>query len=225
MGENTLKAYSQAAPTYDAEPNSVLFAETETVLALLALRHGDRFLDAACGTGKYAAEAAALGATVTGLDFSPEMLALAAAKCPAGKFLRHDLMSGPLPFPDGAFDRVVLAHALWHLAGIAGIFSEFARVLARGGRLIVSVTHPEAAFKRFSYRAEDLPGGEETDLGDEKRRYSRAEIEEAARAAGLVPAGAEIIPVDERLRGILTAGSYDEVLGTPLILALRFDKT
>lgn len=34
MESNTLKAYRQAAATYDAEPNSVLFTETETVLAM-----------------------------------------------------------------------------------------------------------------------------------------------------------------------------------------------
>lgn len=224
MGPRTQKAYSQAAANYDAEPNSVLFTETATVLAQLDLQKGDRLLDAACGTGKYVRAGLEAGADCAGLDFSAEMLTLAAAKCPAARFAGHDLMAPPLPFADGAFDKIVLAHALWHVGGINNLFSDFARLLAPGGRLVVSVTHPEAVFKHFEYRAEDLPCGEEIDLSAERQRYSRAEIEAAALAAGLRPAAAETITVDERLRNILTPAAYERVRGTPLILALRFDK-
>lgn len=224
MASNTLKVYSQAAANYDAEPNSVLFTETAAVLALLALRKGDRLLDAACGTGKYAAEALRRGAACDGLDFSSEMLVVAAAKCPGARFTRHDLMALPLPFPDDAFTKIVLAHALWHVSAIDALFADFGRLLAPGGRLLVSVTHPGASFKHLEYRAEDLPGGEELDISGEKRRYSTAEIEAAARGAGLLPKAAETIPVDERLRPVLTAASYEQVKGTPLILVMRFDK-
>jgi SAM-dependent methyltransferase len=224
MESDTLRVYSQAAATYDAEPNAVLFTETAVVLGLLDLRKGEALLDAACGTGKYVREGLKAGAHCVGLDFSPEMLALAAAKCPGARFVRHDLLSPPLPFADGAFGKIILAHALWHLAGLAALFAEFARLLKPGGRLVVSVTHPEAAFKWFSYRAEDCPGGEEIDISKEKRRYTHEEIDAAALAAGLRFAAAETIRVDERLRHILTGESYELVRGTPLILAMRFDK-
>lgn len=224
MGPRTQKAYSQAAANYDAEPNSVLFTETETVLAMLGLRRDDRLLDAACGTGKYVQAGLKAGADCAGLDFSDEMLAQAAAKCPGARFARHDLMALPLPFADGAFTKIVLAHALWHVGAIDKLFADFARLLATGGRLAVSVTHPGASFKQFEYRAEDLPGGEEIDLSAERHRYSQAEIEAAALAAGLRPVPAETIPVDERLLPVLTPAAYERVKGTPLILALRFDK-
>lgn len=224
MESNTLKAYSQAAANYDAEPNSVLFTETAAVLALLDLRPGDRLLDAACGTGKYVRAGLEAGADCAGLDFSAEMLALAAAKCPGARFTQHDLMAPPLPFADGAFDKIILAQALWHVGGIDKLFADFARLLAPSGRLVVSVTHPEAAFKHFEYRAEDLPCGEEIDISAERQRYSRAEIEAAALAAGLRGVKAETITVDERLLPVLTSAAYARVLGTPLILALRFDK-
>ena len=224
MESNTLKAYSQAAANYDAEPNSVLFTETGTVLAMLELSREDRLLDAACGTGKYVQAGLRAGADCAGLDFSDEMLAQAAAKCPGARFTRHDLMALPLPFAAGAFTKIVLAHALWHVGGIAELFADFARLLAPGGRLVVSVTHPGASFKSFEYRAEDLPGGEEIDLSAERHRYSQAEIEAAALAAGLRPAAAGTIPVDERLRPVLVPAAYERVKGTPLILALRFDK-
>lgn len=224
MESNTLKAYRQAAATYDREPNAVLFTETAAVLALLDLRPGDRLLDAACGTGKYVQAGLKSGADCVGLDFAAEMLAAAGAKCPGGLFLKHDLMALPLPFSDGAFDKIVLAHALWHLSGITALFAEFARLLVPGGRLVVSVTHPEAAFKHFKYRAEDCPGSEDLDLSKERYRYTFEDIKAAALAAGLVPAAGETIRVDERLRPILTEESYGQVKGTPLILALRLDR-
>ncbi|KAF0125935.1 MAG: type 11 methyltransferase [Elusimicrobia bacterium] len=224
MESDTLRVYDQAAAAYDAEPNSVLFTETAAVLALLDLRKGDALLDAACGTGKYVREGLKGGADCVGLDFSREMLALAAAKCPGARFVRHDLMSPPLPFAGGAFGKIILAHALWHLAGVAALFAEFARLLGPGGRLVVTVTHPEAAFKRFEYRREDCPGGDEIDISKERRRYTLGEITAAALSAGLRPAAAETIQVDERLRPVLTEESYARVRGTPLILALRFDK-
>lgn len=224
MESNTQKVYNQAAVNYDGEPNSVLFTETDTLLAMLDLREEDALLDAACGTGKYVQAALKIGADCSGLDFSDEMLTLAARKCPGGRFVNHNLMSLPLPFPDGAFTKIVLAHALWHIAGIDALFADFARLLRPGGRLAVSVTHPEGAFKSFAYRAEDCPGGEEIDISKEKHRYSFAELGTAAKAAGLALAAAETITVDERLCAVLTPESYEKVKGTPLILAARFDK-
>lgn len=224
MQSKTQKVYNQAAATYDAEPNSVLFTETGTVLAMLDLRKEDSLLDAACGTGKYVQAALKTGAACAGLDFSGEMLARAAGKCPGARLVKHDLMSLPLPFSGGAFTRIVFAHALWHVGGLDKMFAEFARLLKPGGRLVISVTHPEASFRLFDYIKEDLPGGEEIDLSGERYRYSFDEIKTAALAAGLGLAAAETITVDERLRQVLTPASFERVKGTPLILAARFDK-
>lgn len=224
MESKTRKVYSLAAATYDAEPNSVLFTETETVLAMLDARQGDSVLDAACGTGKYVLEVLKTGADCVGLDFSGEMLAIAAGKCPAARFINHDLMSLPLPFAEETFTKIVLAHALWHVAAIETLFTDFTRLLKPGGRLVVSVTHPDASFSRFEYRAEDCPFDEEIDISAEKYRYRPDDIEKAALAAGLRLAAAETIRVDERLRPVLTPDSYEQVNGKPLILAMQFLK-
>ncbi|MEI7482823.1 MAG: class I SAM-dependent methyltransferase [Elusimicrobiota bacterium] len=224
MGAKTRKIYDLAAATYDAEPNAVLFTETETVLSMLSVGKGDSVLDAACGTGKYVIETLKTGADCIGLDFSAKMLSAAAAKCPGARFVNHDLMSPPLPFAERAFTKIVLAHALWHIAAIDELFTDFARLLKPGGRLVVSVTHPDAPFALFKYRAEDCPSGEEIDISAEKRRYSFDAIEKTALAAGLRLGAAETIRVDERLRPVLTVDSYEQVQGKPLILALQFLK-
>lgn len=224
MGENTRRAYERAAEFYDAEPNSVLFTETGTVLGLLALGPGDALLDAACGTGKYLAEALKAGAAATGLDFSEKMLAAAAAKCPGARLLRHDLERLPLPFADGEFTRIVFAHGLRHVGNAAALLREFARSLRPGGALALTVTHPDAKFGLFEYRAADLEPGEGPDLSAERHPCTRAGLLAAAAAAGLAPAGEETITVDERLAGILKAGSFAAARGTPLILALKWTK-
>lgn len=224
MGRKTLEAYDRAAEFYDSEPNSVLFTETDAVLGLLALGPGDALLDAACGTGKYLAEAARAGAAAAGLDFSEKMLRRAAAKCPGARLLRHDLERLPLPFADGEFSKVVVAHALRHVGGAGALFGEFARLLAPGGALVATITHPEAQFARFEYRAPDLDAEDGPDLSAEKHPYSRADLLGAAAGAGLKAAGEAVIPVDGRLAGILTEGSYAAVRGSPLILALKWVK-
>jgi ubiquinone/menaquinone biosynthesis C-methylase UbiE len=70
------------------------------------IRPGDRVLDVACGTGVLAAEAARRAGpagTVTGLDLSPEMLAVAARLHPT---VRWQQGSGDaLPFPTGRSTR------------------------------------------------------------------------------------------------------------------------
>lgn len=224
MGNNTRRAYDLAAPTYDAEPNSVLFTEDGAVLELLALRRGERLLDAACGTGKYLLAAARAGAGATGLDFSPEMLRRAAGKCPRARLSLHDLEELPLPFPARAFDAVVFAHGVRHVRDIAGLFAEFGRLLRPGGRLVVSVTHPEAPFKLFRYRAGDLGDYEEPDLAGEKFAHGAGELAEAAAAAGLCLAAREVIEVDSRLAAVLTPASLRRTAGRPLILVFRFDR-
>ncbi|MHB0996704.1 MAG: class I SAM-dependent methyltransferase [Elusimicrobiales bacterium] len=224
MGAKTRKVYELAAATYDAVPNSVLFTETETVLAMLSAGKGDRVLDAACGTGKYVIETLKTGAVCVGLDFSGEMLAIAATKCPGVRFVKHDLMSLPLPFAAGTFTKIVLAHSIRHIAAIDRLFTDFARLLKPDGGFVVSITHPDAAFNKFKYRSKDCDSGEDIDISDEKYRYSSDEIEKAGLAAGLRLKDAKTIRVDARLSQILTAASYEQTKGDPLILVLHFLK-
>ena len=53
-------------------------------------------VDAACGTGRYAAHLAARGRDVVGVDIAAEMLAIAEARVPTGRFVVGDLCALPL---------------------------------------------------------------------------------------------------------------------------------
>jgi ubiquinone/menaquinone biosynthesis C-methylase UbiE len=102
-----------------------------------ARAHG-RVLEVAVGTGRnlahYASEAA-----VTGVDLSPEMLALA-RKYAAELGRDVDLREGDavhLPFPDASFDTVVCALSLCSIPDPEKAIAEMHRVLAPGGQLLL----------------------------------------------------------------------------------------
>ena len=72
---------------------------------------GMEVLDVACGTGNASIPAAKLGARVTGLNFSPGLIAIARERGAEAKvgvdWLEGDAQS--LPFDDDSFDRVISA--------------------------------------------------------------------------------------------------------------------
>jgi malonyl-CoA O-methyltransferase len=102
-----------------------------------------RVLDLGCGTGRHTAWLAEQGASVTGVDFSAGMLALARRRCAGSdvQLVVHDVHE-PLPFSDGVFDSVVNALVLEHVHALDSFFSELRRVLRPGGRAHVSTLHP-----------------------------------------------------------------------------------
>lgn len=95
----------------------------------------DRTLvDLACGTGNAALAAAANGAEVTGVDLTPELLAIAADK-PGGdtvRWLAADASATGLP--DGEFDTVVSNMGIIFVEPTAQVV-EIARLLRPGGLL------------------------------------------------------------------------------------------
>jgi SAM-dependent methyltransferase len=105
---------------------------------------GTRLLDVACGPGFIAGAAAARGAAVSGLDFSPAMIAEARVRHPGIAF--HEGDAEALPFDAGTFDAVVMNFGLLHLARPETALAEGHRVLRSGGRYAFTVwAAPEQA--------------------------------------------------------------------------------
>jgi magnesium-protoporphyrin O-methyltransferase len=76
---------------------------------------GRRLLDAGCGTGALAVEAARRGAHVVAIDLSPTLVGLARERLPAELRECIDLRSGDMLDPAlGAFDHVVAMDSLIH---------------------------------------------------------------------------------------------------------------
>ncbi|HEY7547544.1 MAG TPA: class I SAM-dependent methyltransferase, partial [Blastocatellia bacterium] len=103
-----------------------------------------RALDLGCGSGVYSLRFAEGGAEVTGLDLSSVMVRLASEKA-RDRGLKIDFqvadISKPLPFDD-EFDLVFTATALHYVENLDSFFSEAARVLKPGGRIVASALHP-----------------------------------------------------------------------------------
>lgn len=98
-------------------------------------------LDVGCGTGLLAAELAARGAKVWGVDPSPEMLGEARRRLPRSVGLKLGEAEA-LPFRDGWFERAILRLVV-HLVDRGRAIPELARVLAPGGRALLATFRPE----------------------------------------------------------------------------------
>jgi magnesium-protoporphyrin O-methyltransferase len=76
---------------------------------------GKRVLDAGCGTGAFAIEAARRGAEVVAIDLSPTLINLARERLPDDLASRIDFRSGDMLGPElGQFDHVVAMDSVIH---------------------------------------------------------------------------------------------------------------
>jgi demethylmenaquinone methyltransferase/2-methoxy-6-polyprenyl-1,4-benzoquinol methylase len=85
-------------------------AEVRELVAVVGALPPARVLDVACGTAFLTRH---LRGRVTALDQSPAMAEIARARLPDARVVVGDAV--PLPFPDGAFDRVFTGHFYGHL--------------------------------------------------------------------------------------------------------------
>lgn len=134
------EGYALWAATYDVHKNPLLAAEGRAMRELLVDFRPGVALDAACGTGRQAGLLLSLGHTVTGIDASPEMLAVARARHPSGDFRLGRLEA--LPMPDGCVDLVTCSLALTHFSDLVPPLRELRRVTRPGGRIVLSDVHP-----------------------------------------------------------------------------------
>jgi ubiquinone/menaquinone biosynthesis C-methylase UbiE len=110
------------------------------VVDLAAVRAGESVLDVATGTGNAALLAAARGADVTGIDFEPALLSIAAQRgIESGQriqWIAGDLMS--LPVPDRSADVVLSVFGVMYAADHEVAARELARVAAPAARIVLA---------------------------------------------------------------------------------------
>jgi SAM-dependent methyltransferase len=126
-------AHDRIAKTYTEHFAPLTSLAVEALLDAAQVAPGRRLLDVATGPGVAAAAAHARGATATGVDVSPGMIALAETTHPTITFRVAEVTA--LPFPDAAFDTVVCNFALGHFPEPEAAVVECVRVLEPGGTL------------------------------------------------------------------------------------------
>jgi SAM-dependent methyltransferase len=135
---DTVDGYSIWAGNYDGW-NPLIEIEEPPIRRLIDSLPIGEVLDAATGTGRHAAYLAAGGHRVIGVDNCEAMLEVARTKLPEVAFRLGDLTD--LPLADDSVDAVVCSLALTHQTALEPAFAEFARVLRRGGQVIISDIH------------------------------------------------------------------------------------
>ncbi len=108
-----------------------------TLLKMASVSSGMNVLDVCTGTGVVAEAASKLNTTVTGIDFSKEMIEISRRNHPSLNFQVADVQS--LPFDDGSFDAVLCGFGIIHLPDPEKALSEVRRVLKPSGNIAVSV--------------------------------------------------------------------------------------
>jgi SAM-dependent methyltransferase len=158
MKERTRAAWARGDYASIARRN--IWGVGERIVRVVGVRGGDDVLDVACGTGNAATRAALVGARVTGVDLTPELLDVARAEAAAAavevEWVEGDAEA--LPFSDESFDVVVSVFGCMFAPRHEVTARELARVLRPGGRLGICSWVPDGSVGRmFRVAAKYLP--------------------------------------------------------------------
>ena len=171
------EARQRAAAVWGAAPFErvahLLAPLHDLLVARLAPRPGERWLDVASGTGAVAVRAARAGAQVTGVDIAPRLVE-AARRIAAdeGLDVRYDVGDAEeLPYADATFDVVSSSVGAIFAPDHRAVARELARVCRPNGRLglVAWAPNPEWEAMTAEYRPPPLPeAGDASDWGREE---------------------------------------------------------
>jgi SAM-dependent methyltransferase len=149
--------------------------ERRRAFLLSRVAPGERVLDLGCGTAELTEALREAGARPLGVDVSEQALLRARALHPQIE-LRAAPPDGPLPLGDAQFDAVWAGEVIEHVRDTAAWLSEVRRVLAPGGRLLLSTPyHGRLSLALLAIR----PGGPRAHFdprGDHLRFYTAASL-------------------------------------------------
>lgn len=175
--------YSKIASSYDKGrtlSEQIINIWLDAVSRFARAPEGARLLDLGCGTGRFSIPLAAkLRFSVTGADFSKEMLDKAREKDTA-KLVKWDQQDAQnLTYPDSSFDIVFMSHLLHHCDDPDKVIRGCRRVLKAAG--VVLVRHGCIEQIRNDAEHTFFP---ETLTVDKARIFSLPRMESCLKAAG-----------------------------------------
>jgi ubiquinone/menaquinone biosynthesis C-methylase UbiE len=143
-GERFQRRFDLVAEGYDRPSLCAFRTGAERLVELASLRPGQAVLDVASGTGHAAvaaARAVGLQGRVIAVDASAEMCQRARHKVEQLGLTNVEVRQGDgaaLALPDGTFDAVICASAVYTFPDIPAALGEWWRVLKPGGRVAFS---------------------------------------------------------------------------------------
>ncbi|MBN1176746.1 MAG: class I SAM-dependent methyltransferase [Dehalococcoidales bacterium] len=115
-------------------------------LELLDIKKGDSILDIACGNGQFARQMTELGARVTAIDFSGEMIKIARARPLADKIdyrvIDVTKKSDLAKLRGNIYDSIVCTMAIMDIENIEPLIGFLPEILKNNGRFVFSILHP-----------------------------------------------------------------------------------
>ncbi len=159
------KAYNSWAKLYDTNENKTRDLDKESTITTLTKYTFDHVLELGCGTGKNTEWLLTKAKTITGLDFSQEMLALAKAKVMDGSvtFKKADL-TRPWDVKNESADLITCSLTLEHIKDLHFIFDQAYKKLKPNGIFFISELHPFKQYAGSKARFESEKGIEELEV-------------------------------------------------------------
>jgi len=146
------KQYNQFAKDFSDSVNLPLISRNIFYKTLGTDLEGKSLLDIACGDGVDLVYYKNLGAKVSGVDASEELIGIAKSKLPEND-IRVGLLES-LPYENDSFDIVLSKYAIQTSENIEESLNEISRVAKSGALIIYLVTHPIRQFleKKSKFR-------------------------------------------------------------------------
>jgi len=148
---------------------------------LAEARPGERVLDLGCGAGRFLRALAEHGCEGVGVEIAEAALERARRVAPAAELHRSE-PGGDLPLADGSVALVWCSETLEHVPDTAALLDEIRRVLAPGGRVLITTpAHERLRRTLIALTRYDL---HYDPLGQHLRFFSRAGLRRALTEHG-----------------------------------------
>ena len=132
--------FNQMAVQWDSICTREGFIRLTHIIAQLDIKPGATVLDVGSGTGillPLLTQAVGVKGRIVALDFAEEMLTSAKAKGFADNIEYIVADASDMPLPNGSFDWVICNAVFPHFTDKSKALTEIARVLKRGGKLVI----------------------------------------------------------------------------------------
>ena len=219
MNDSSTESWDHAADAWIEHADSSAYQRAflrPRMLALAGPVKGRRVLDLGCGEGTYARELTRQGARVTGIDGSQRLIDAARERTTTAgldvdyRCLNANALEG---VADASFDLIIASMVMMNVEDYPGTMGEAYRVLAAGGAICISQTHP-----CFSARVSDwITGkGQRAQYFAVDRYFERLAWEEKIAPSFRTPTLRRHRPLEDYMAGALGAGFVLRELYEPM---------